>query len=121
MKILLDMNLSPRLCDILQQEGHVCVHWADVGDPRADDQSIMKWASDNGYAVITHDLDMGSILAATRGESPSVIQIRTQDVLSQSFQDTLLQILRQYRETIEKGALIVVDEKKMRARILPLF
>jgi predicted nuclease of predicted toxin-antitoxin system len=35
MKILLDMNLSPRWVRFLEQEGFEAAHWSTVGDPRA--------------------------------------------------------------------------------------
>ena len=37
MKLVLDMNLSPLLADLLQQQGHEAVHWSAIGDPRATD------------------------------------------------------------------------------------
>ncbi len=40
----------------------------------------MDYARANDYIVLTHDLDFGTILAATRGTGPSVVQIRNQDV-----------------------------------------
>lgn len=40
----------------------------------------MAWARANDYIVFTHDLDFGAMLALTNAESPSVIQVRTQDV-----------------------------------------
>jgi predicted nuclease of predicted toxin-antitoxin system len=50
------------------------------------DKFRMKWANDNGYVVFTHDLDFGALLATTHAQGPSVIQIRTQDILSQALQ-----------------------------------
>ncbi|HUS92394.1 MAG TPA: DUF5615 family PIN-like protein [Phycisphaerae bacterium] len=55
------MNLSPLWCDALQAHGHVCTHWSEVGDPRAPDDAIMRWASDHGHVVLTHDLDFGAL------------------------------------------------------------
>ncbi len=79
----------------------------------------MEWARENGYVVFTHDLDFGTLLATTRAQGPSVIQVRTQDVMPQSLGSRLVQILRQYESALEKGALITVDEAKSRVRILP--
>jgi predicted nuclease of predicted toxin-antitoxin system len=36
----------------------------------------MAYTAARGYIVLTHDLDFGAILAVTRGEKPSVAQIR---------------------------------------------
>lgn len=119
MKLLLDMNLSPDWLEVFALQGWQAFHWSTVGDPRAKDSAIMQWAHENGYIVVTHDLDLGALLATTRAQGPSVIQIRTQDILPRSLGSRLVQILQQYEAMLEKGALIVVDEAKSRVRILP--
>ena len=80
----------------------------------------MAWARDNGYAVLTHDLDFGTLLAVTHAVGPSVIQVRTQNILSQDFYVRLIQTLRKYESALDKGALIVIDETRSRVRLLPL-
>ena len=65
MKILIDMNLSPQWREILGRNGWESVHWASVGKPAAADETILEYARDNGYVVLTHDLDFSAILAAT--------------------------------------------------------
>lgn len=119
MRLLIDMNLSPDWVAVFEQQGWEVLHWSTVGDPSAMDSAIMEWARANGYVVFTHDLDFGTLLATTRAQGPSVIQVRTQDIMPQSLGDRLVQILRQYESALEKGALITVDETKSRVRILP--
>ncbi len=70
--------------------------------------------------MFTHDLDFGAILAITQAEGPSVIQIRTQDVTPDHLEMVVVNALHQHQNLLEQGALIVVDEHKLRARILPL-
>lgn len=119
MKFLLDMNLSPYLVDVFIEQGWQSIHWSAVGDPCADDATIMEWASANGYVVFTHDLDFGTLLATTHAQEPSVIQVRTQDILSPDFYSRLIQTLRKHESILEKGALMIIDENKSRVRILP--
>jgi len=76
MRILVEMNLSPPWVDLLADAGIESVHWSSVGETTASDSFIMAFAKGAGYVVLTHDLDFGSILAATHGDKPSVIQIR---------------------------------------------
>jgi predicted nuclease of predicted toxin-antitoxin system len=120
MKLLVDMNLSPDWMKLLQQAGWEAVHWSKVGNPRADDSEIMAWARHHRHVVFTHDLDFGSMLALTQAQGPSVIQVRTQDVTPTGIGKLVTSALRQFEAELEKGALIVLDESRARARILPL-
>jgi predicted nuclease of predicted toxin-antitoxin system len=121
MRLLLDMNLSPRLCAPLAAGGHQVEHWSEVGDPRAPDEEIMGWARQQGAVVVTHDLDFGAILAATGGNAPSVIQLRTQNLAPEQIAPRLIEALDQLEPALAAGALVVVDEARARARVLPLF
>ncbi|HEY0070176.1 MAG TPA: DUF5615 family PIN-like protein [Chloroflexia bacterium] len=120
LKILADMNLTPQWEAALAQHGWECRHWSNLGDPRATDQAIMEWARANGYIVFTHDLDFGALLAATQARGPSVIQVRTQDVLPSYLASIMVRVLSQYEEALQSGALITVDENTSRIRLLPL-
>jgi predicted nuclease of predicted toxin-antitoxin system len=121
MKFLVDMNLSPRWCAILQAEGWESVHWSAVGIASAPDPEIMQWALADGRVVFTNDLDFGTLLALTRAAGPSVVQVRTQDVRPDSLALRLIPILRKYERELDAGTLLVVDEAKSRVRLLPLF
>lgn len=120
MKILIDMNLSPDWREIFAKHGWESVHWSFVGKLTAPDKTILQYARDNGFVILTHDLDFSAILAATGAKAPSVIQIRAQDVLSERFQNLLIEALRQFQSLLVSGALVVIDESRSRARILPL-
>ena len=120
MKILVDMNLSPAWIPTLEAAGFEAIHWSLIGDPRAIDAEVMGWAKAQGYMVFTHDLDFGAILASTGASGPSVVQVRTQDVTPEHLGDLVIGALRQFEEVILRGAIISVDESRMRSRILPL-
>lgn len=120
MKVLVDMNLSPDWVAVLREAGWETAHWSTLGDPRAADIYIMAWAKQHDHAVFTHDLDFGTMLALTQAESPSVIQVRTQDVTPSAIGRLVVNALRQFQSELERGALIVVDQEAVRARILPL-
>src|SRR5947209_3846010 len=96
MKILVDMNLSPDWIPLLQTNGFEAEHWCRVGDPRATDHQIMDWARARGYVVFTHDLDFGALLAASGQDRPSVLQIRTQDVLPAAIGAIVVGALKQF-------------------------
>lgn len=120
MKILIDMNLSPDWVGIFAKYSIESVHWLNVGDPAAIDQIIMTWANTNGYIVFTHDLDFGIILATTQATAPSVIQVRTQDILPATLENIVIQVLRQFESELDRGALITIDPSRSRVKILPI-
>jgi predicted nuclease of predicted toxin-antitoxin system len=120
MKLLIDMNLSPDWVSLLVDAGFEAVHWSATGDPRATDETIMDYAKAHGYVVFTHDLDFGAILAATGAATPSVIQVRMQDVAPASLGETMIALLHRCREHLEAGALICLDPSTERVRLLPI-
>jgi predicted nuclease of predicted toxin-antitoxin system len=86
-RLLVDMNLSIEWISLLRAAGHEAVHWSEVGDPRAPDTVLMQWAIANGYAVFTHDLDFGTMLALSGADGPSVLQAPEADELSRPDQN----------------------------------
>ena len=119
LRIVVDMNLSVEWAALLEKEGWPAVHWSTVGDPRAEDESIMAWAAAHGHAVFTHDLDFGTALALTHAEAPSVIQARTQRVLPEHMGALVVAALRRYEVELASGALLVIEQARNRVRILP--
>jgi predicted nuclease of predicted toxin-antitoxin system len=119
MKILIDMNLPPRWVMFFAAVGLEALHWSQVGTPGASDRDVMIWARDNGYVVFTHDLDFSALLAATQGEDPSVIQVRTQNILPDAIGDLVIDSLEKFQGELEKGAIITIDPSRARLRILP--
>jgi predicted nuclease of predicted toxin-antitoxin system len=120
MKILIDMNLPPRWAKVFAAESWEALHWSEVGAPTTSDREIMAWARDNDYIVFTHDLDFSALLAATQGAGPSVIQVRTQNILPEAIGDLVIISLKRFQNELEKGAIITIDPSRARVRILPL-
>lgn len=120
MKLLIDMNLSPRWVSALAERGIESVHWSDVGEPAAPDSDLLGWARDNDYVLVTHDLDFGALLAAAGGHKPSVIQLRAEDIFPETLADVLAATIRQFREEIAAGALATIDPDRRRVRLLPI-
>jgi len=120
LKVVVDMNLSTEWVALLSADGWPAEHWSVIGDPRAEDAAIMSWALANGHIVFTLDLDFGTALALTSAAGPSVLQLRGQMVLPEQVGAPVLAALRQYEAELAKGALVVVEAGRSRARVLPL-
>ena len=114
------MNLSPGWIDRLARHGFEAVHWSTIGAATAPDVEIMTWANEHDFVLITNDLDFSAILAAGVADGPSVVQIRTQDLLSDAAITIVAKALEAHRDDIERGALLSIDEAGTRVRVLPL-
>ena len=114
------MNLSPSWVDRLARHRFEAVHWSTIGAATAPDVEILAWANEHEFAILTNDLDLSAILAASAGATPSVVQIRTQDLLSDAVVSIVAAALEAHREDIERGALLSIDEGGTRVRMLPL-
>lgn len=120
MKLLLDMNLSPRWIASLTDAGIEAAHWSTLGDKCAQDEEIMAYAKNHNYVVLTHDLDFATILAATQGEKPSVVQIRADDISPEATDIQVVAALQQMATELDEGALLTVEPARTRLRLLPL-
>lgn len=120
MKLLIDMNLSPDWVSTLVRANFEAVHWSKLGDVKASDRQIAAFAKSNDYVVLTHDLDFSSILAATGGEKPSVVQIRSDNTSPEAIGKIVVTALRQMASELDAGALLTIDPKRARLRLLPL-
>jgi predicted nuclease of predicted toxin-antitoxin system len=76
MRVLIDMNLTPRWVPFLSVAGHEAAHWSAVGSVTATDREICEYARQHGSAVLTNDLDFPQILAHTKNAAPSIILLR---------------------------------------------
>lgn len=80
----------------------------------------MAYARANDYVMLTHDLDFSAILAATHGEKPSVVQIRSEDVSPDAVGKQVIAALHQMATELADGALLTIDPNRTRLRLLPL-
>ena len=120
MRLVVDVNLPPKWVELLATRGIEAVHWSQVGDLRATDSTIMRWALDGGYIVLTSDLDFSAMLAASGAAGPSVLQVRTQDLFPESLGAQVVRVLLEQSDPLESGAIITIDEITARVRILPI-
>lgn len=120
MKLLVDMNLSPRWVTALQAAGVEARHWSTIGASTAPDEDVLSWAAANGFVLLTHDLDFGTVLAFTGAVTPSVIQIRSDDLRPEMLASRVAATVGQLAQTLADGALVTIEPARERVRILPL-
>ncbi|MFM7146760.1 MAG: DUF5615 family PIN-like protein [Actinomycetales bacterium] len=120
MKFLIDMNLSPRWREFLSNAGLSVEHWSRIGAPDADDIQILDRAHQEGWVIITHDLDFGALLALRGLMLPSVIQVRAQATLPSDIGKQILDAISACEAYLRRGALVTVTPADHRVSILPL-
>ena len=120
MKLLLDMNLSPRWVTVLADAGLEATHWSDVGRMSAPDIEIAAFAASEGMIVMTNDLDFGALLSMSGERSPSVVQVRAADLSPEAIGAVVVTALKQLREELDNGALVTIESDRARLRLLPI-
>jgi predicted nuclease of predicted toxin-antitoxin system len=93
------------LVKYLAEAGFESVHWSEIGSGSAPDAELMAWATERGYVVLTTDLDFGAILAATRGRSPSVVQLRSDILTPRSLGEAVVTAIKLAEQGCETGHL----------------
>ena len=89
MKLLLDQNLSRRLLNDIDAEFKGARHVADFDMSAADDESVWRFAADNGFVIISKDSDFFH-KALLRGHPPKVIYLRVGNCSSCHIRSLLL-------------------------------
>ncbi len=121
MRLLIDMNLTPRWVQQLGEAGHEALHWSAIGPPAASDREICAYAREHGYVILTNDLDFPHILAYTRESGPSVVLLRGEPLVPEACGSALLAALRECESELAHGAIVSLDwSGRPRARVLPL-
>lgn len=87
----------------------------------APDVEILERARNEGRVVVSADTDFGTLLAHNAQSAPSAILIRRIADRHPSKQaELLLANLAAFADDLETGAVVVMDERRIRVRRLPI-
>lgn len=120
MRFLLDMGISPEMSSVLKDLGHEAVHLHEEGLETLPDPAILEKARDQGYVLLTHDLDFAELVAASGARLPSVVIFRLRNMRPENVSKYLQKALTQGLKALEDGAILSVTEALIRIRLLPL-
>lgn len=120
MKFLADMGISPGAVQHLRQQGYDAVHLIEQGLGRLPDDAILEKARLEARIVLTHDLDFADLMAASRAELPSVVIFRLSNMTAANVNRYLDLLVQDHAESLDRGAIVSVTEKRIRIRTLPI-
>ncbi len=120
MRFLVDANLGVGVAAWLRQRGHDAVHLGEEGLQRLPDPEVWAKAVAERRVLLTCDLDFGEIIARAGGRDVILVVFRMFAVDPPRVIRRLDKILASYGAVLAQGAVVVVDETRVRVRRLPL-
>jgi predicted nuclease of predicted toxin-antitoxin system len=114
------MGVSGTTVQALRDRGYDAIHLRELGLQKLPDDQILMKARDENRIVLTFDLDFGDLLAASGGDTPSVVLFRMRNQTPGAVTPRLLEILETCTDILDAGALIVVEDQRYRVRRLPI-
>jgi predicted nuclease of predicted toxin-antitoxin system len=114
------MGISPKTVAFLQGFGHDAVHLHAQGLDRLQDSTILTKDREEDRVLLTHDLDFGELIAASRARLPSVVIFRLRNMHPDRVNLYLQDIIGHHKESLERGAVVSVAERQIRVRLLPI-
>lgn len=120
MRFLADMGVSYRVVESLRSIGHDVVHLRDEGLQTLPNGDIFQKAAREQRIVLTFDLDFGEIVAASGGQTVSVILFRLHNARAAFVIQRVDDVLTQSSAALEQGAIVVVEDGRHRVRRLPI-
>lgn len=76
MKLLVDQNLEPNICDALSDIGHDSLHTNTIGLATATDEELLELCRKENRLFITADIRLTKYLASTNSNSPNILIVR---------------------------------------------
>lgn len=120
MRLLADMHIAPRTVRFLGSLGHDVVRVDELLASTADDETVVEAAVREGRCVLTQDLDFSAIVALSGRTAPSVISLRLSSSRVERVNSVLQAVLPELESAVITGAIVTVQDSRVRVRALPV-
>ncbi len=120
MKFLLDQGTPRSAAALLRDAGYDAIHTGEAGLAEAEDEQILAKAREQGRIIVTLDADFHAALALSRAKGPSVVRIRIEGLRAEPMIGLLQTVVQQAHDELVAGAMISVQEGRIRVRRLPV-
>ena len=119
MRILADMHISPETVRFLREIGHDVVRVNEVLPATASDWEIVETARNSKRVILTQDLDFSELIAISEKTQPSLLSLRLVSSRVEYVNNILAKVLPGIVEDAMKGAIISIEDGRIRIRKLP--
>lgn len=120
MRLIADLHIAPRTVDYLKTHGHDVLRVPEVLPATAPDTQIIEYALQDRRTILTQDLDFSAEIALSGRTYPSVILLRLSSSHIESVNMVLMRVLSRLEQDVLDGALITIEDHRVRRRRLPL-
>jgi len=120
MKLLGDLHISPRTVRFLRSLGHDVVRVTDILPATAPDTEVIERAIGESRIILTQDMDFSALIALSGRRVPSLISLRLSSSRSAYVNAILERILPHIENDLLDGAIVTVEDQRVRRRTLPI-
>lgn len=120
MRPVADLHIAPRTVEFLKSLGHDVVRVSQVLSPTSSDHEIIEYVNSDSRAILTQDLDFSTEIAVSQRTHPSLILLRLSSSRVESVNRVLADVLPALEGDVQDGAIITVEDHRIRRRRLPL-
>ena len=114
------MHISPRTAVFLRALGHDGVRVSEVMPVTSTDEAIVLKALDDDRVVLTQDRRFSAILGRSGQRAPSLISLRLSSSRIERVNAILQRALPQVERDVRTGAIVTVEDTRIRTRRLPI-
>jgi predicted nuclease of predicted toxin-antitoxin system len=120
MRLIADLHIAPRTVEFLKTLGHDVLRVPEVLPATAPDTEIIAYAVQARRTILTQDLDFSAEIALSGRSYPSVLLLRLSSSRIESVNRVLMGVLSGLEQDVLDGALITIEDHRVRLRRLPL-
>ena len=114
-KILADENISPKIVAFFRSYGIDVLDVKEQGWFGKEDEELLDIAFQENRFVLTHDSDFGTLVIFQGKPYYGIVYIRLKNLHPQNVIEVCRQLI-ELKTEIKPGALIVVEESRLRIR-----
>ncbi|MGH2484768.1 MAG: DUF5615 family PIN-like protein [Ktedonobacterales bacterium] len=117
MKFFIDENVSRRIAEQLEHDGHTVIYGQDVAHG-ASDTAVLALARAEDAVIVTEDNDFGELVMRQRLPSAGILLLRLSGMMRASQPTYVAQMIATHAATISSG-FTVLTRSSARTRSLP--